>query len=412
MSKIPKLRFKEFYEEWEEKPLEKYGSLINGLTYSPDNIVENGLLVLRSSNIQNGQIAFEDNVYVNLDVAKEYLTQENDILICVRNGSKRLIGKSLLIPKDLPKSTHGAFMTVFRGDSNKFISHWLKTPMFFKEVHKNLGATINSINGSNLKKFKTFFPKKQEQEKIASFLTSVDTKIEQLTRKEELLQQYKKGVMQKIFSQEIRFSPKGTSSQAQGEADDGSEFCDWEDKKLGKISDVRDGTHDSPKYYEEGYPLITSKNLLSNGNIDFKNINLIMEEDYININKRSNVNIGDILFGMIGTIGNPVIVRSEDFAIKNVALIKEKEKLLNKFLIHYLKSSLIEKQFYEQNTGGTQKFIALGVIRNLIIKLPTLEEQNKIANFLSSIDNKIEQTGKQLEQTKEFKKALLQQMFV
>ncbi len=130
------------------------------------------------------QISFEDNVYVNLNVEDEYLTHENDILICVRNGSKRLIGKSLLIPKDLPKSTHGAFMTVFRGDSNKLISHWLKTPMFFKEVHKNLGATINSINGSNLKKFKTFFPTStQEQEKIASFLSSIDKKINQLIKK-------------------------------------------------------------------------------------------------------------------------------------------------------------------------------------------------------------------------------------
>ncbi len=107
-----------------------------------------------------------------------------------------------------------------------------------------------------------------------------------------------------------------------------------------------------------------------------------------------------------------MIICLNGFAIKNVALIKEKDLLQNYFLIQYLKSSLIEKQFYQQNTGGTQKFIALGVIRNLVIKTPSRKEQTKIANFLSSIDSKIEHVQKQLDSTKEFKKALLQQMFV
>jgi len=191
-----------------------------------------------------------------------------------------------------------------------------------------------------------------------------------------------------------------------------SEFGgEWEEKILGKISDVRDGTHDSPKYYDSGYPLITSKNLLANGMIDFQNVNLILEEDYININKRSKVNIGDILFGMIGTIGNPVIVKQEGFAIKNVALIKEQKILLNKFLIHYLKSSFVEKQFYKQNTGGTQKFIALGIIREMIINLPCFEEQIKIANFLSSIDKKIEQLTQKQSLLQQYKKGVMQKLF-
>ena len=120
---------------------------------------------------------------------------------------------------------------------------------------------------------------------------------------------------------------------------------DWEEKKLQNVSDVRDGTHDSPKYVTEGYPFVTSKNLMKNGKIDFSDISYITEEDYININKRSKVDVGDILFGMIGTIGNPVIVEQDGFAIKNVALIKEKDKLLNRYLIQVLKSSVIDRQF-------------------------------------------------------------------
>ena len=186
---------------------------------------------------------------------------------------------------------------------------------------------------------------------------------------------------------------------------------DWEEKKLSDISDVRDGTHESPKYVLDGFPLITSKNLLSNGSIDFENINLVSEEDYTNINKRSKVDINDILFGMIGTIGNPVIVKETGFAIKNVALIKQQKELLNKFMIFYLSGNSIAKQFYIENTGGTQKFLALGVIRSLKIKFPPDTEQQKIAAFLTAVDNKIEQLSKKQALLGEYKKGLMQQIF-
>ena len=186
---------------------------------------------------------------------------------------------------------------------------------------------------------------------------------------------------------------------------------DWEEKKLSDISDVRDGTHESPKYVLDGFPLITSKNLLSNGSIDFENINLVSEEDYTNINKRSKVDINDILFGMIGTIGNPVIVKETGFAIKNVALIKQQKELLNKFMIFYLSGNSIAKQFYIENTGGTQKFLALGVIRSLKIKFPPDTEQQKIAAFLAAVDSKIEQLSKKQALLGEYKKGLMQQIF-
>ena len=195
------IRFKDdngnSYPEWEEMMLGKVGKLINGLTYSPKDISDDGVLVLRSSNIQNNQLSFEDNVYVNIDSFNA--VQENDILICVRNGSKRLIGKNCLIDKDNEGVAFGAFMTIYRSAYNKFIFHLFSHSTYYKYIHKNLGATINSINNNDLKKFKILFPCELEQEKIADFLKSIDCKIKSVSTQIEKTKEFKKGLIQQMF---------------------------------------------------------------------------------------------------------------------------------------------------------------------------------------------------------------------
>ncbi|MDQ1314104.1 MAG: type restriction enzyme protein [Pseudomonadota bacterium] len=156
---------------------------------------------------------------------------------------------------------------------------------------------------------------------------------------------------------------------------------DWPMVELGEVCDVRDGTHDSPKYVLEGYPLITSKNL-KNGFIDFTDVNLITREDLDAINKRSKVDAGDLLMPMIGTIGNPVVADdSREYAVKNVALIKSPKGCLvdNRFLKDVLDSAAMQNQFQRQASGSTQKFIPLGFIRRLAIPLPPLATQQAIA---------------------------------
>ena len=182
------------------------------------------------------------------------------------------------------------------------------------------------------------------------------------------------------------------------------EFNDeWNEYILQSESDVRDGTHDSPKYIDNGYPLITSKNLTDMGTLDFSNVNYLKQEDFDKINQRSKVDIGDILFGMIGTIGKPVKIDRDDFAIKNVALIKEKGLIKNDYLIHYLHSSNINKQFANSQDGGTQKFIALDKIRKLKINMPSRNEQTKIVSLFDLLDKKIELQSKKIEDLKLFK---------
>lgn len=162
------------------------------------------------------------------------------------------------------------------------------------------------------------------------------------------------------------------------------------DKKdeLGVICDVRDGTHDSPQQFDEGIPFITSKNL-NNGNLDLSKITYISKEDYELIAKRSKVDNGDILFGMIGTLGNPVLVNVDFvFAIKNVALIKfyDPSIIERKYLYYYLMSNIVKNYFENESKGGIQKYIPLGFIRAMKIPLPEINVQKKI---IAEIDSKI-----------------------
>ena len=186
---------------------------------------------------------------------------------------------------------------------------------------------------------------------------------------------------------------------------------DWEQRKLGEVSDVRDGTHDSPKYQSIGHPFVTSKNV-KNGYITYDDIQYISDEDFAEINKRSKVDINDILMGMIGTIGNMALIRTEpDFAIKNVALIKDTKQINYLYLYHLLQSPFIEKQLTSGMDGGTQKFVSLGNVRNLNVIYPSDIEQDKIGCYFEKLDHLITLHQRKCDETKKLKKFMLQKMF-
>ena len=171
----------------------------------------------------------------------------------------------------------------------------------------------------------------------------------------------------------------------------------WEMMELGEVCDVRDGTHDSPKYHSQGIPLITSRNLKS-GYVDFKNVKYISQEDHNNISKRSKVDKGDVLFAMIGTIGYPIVVETnKDFSIKNIALFKFKnnKKLLNLFFKYLLESTYTREHLLPQSRGGSQKFISLTNFRKFIIPLPSLNIQKEIVAKIEE-EKKIVESNKTL----------------
>ena len=194
---------------------------------------------------------------------------------------------------------------------------------------------------------------------------------------------------------------------------------DWDTAISGEILDVRDGTHDTPKYIEEPvHPLVTSKNL-KNGVIDLSNVKYISQDSFLEINKRSKVDIGDVLFAMIGTIGNPVVITKEpNYSIKNVGLFKNIHNVIDSKLLGYFLDSIT---FYSQLErrqflkGTTQKFIPLGHLRKLEIPLASLPEQRaivaKIEELFSDLDKGIADLKKAQDQLKVYRQAVLKKAF-
>ena len=171
---VPKLRFKEFNDEWISKKLGDIGISIIGLTYNPNNINSNGVIVLKSNNIKNGKLDLSNMVRVNKKITPNLYIQNEDILICSRNGSSQLVGKCCIIKSKNELMTFGAFMTVFRSQYNKFIYQLMNTINYRRQVLKNNGTTINQITNNDLNNFSFYLPSLEEQTKIADFLSLID----------------------------------------------------------------------------------------------------------------------------------------------------------------------------------------------------------------------------------------------
>ncbi|WP_413481186.1 restriction endonuclease subunit S [Latilactobacillus sakei] len=197
---IPRLRFKEFNGDWEQRKLDDVVEFYSGLTYSPDNVQEDGTFVLRSSNVKNGEIIDADNVYVSHEVVNSGNVQEGDVIVVVRNGSRDLIGKHAQIKRQMDNTVIGAFMTGVRSETPDFTNAMLDTQQFAVEINKNLGATINQITTGAFKKMQFVVPKdRDEREAIGTFFRSIDDTITLQQNEIEQLQQLKQAYLQKLF---------------------------------------------------------------------------------------------------------------------------------------------------------------------------------------------------------------------
>ena len=181
--------------------LSEVADFLQGLTYSPSDVANAGLLVLRSSNIQNGTLSFDDCVYVDKSIPESLQVKCADVIMCVRNGSKSLVGKTALIPIDMPKTTWGAFMMIVRSKLNDtYIFHYLNSQMFFSQVFKDTGtATINQITKGILNECRLPLPPVEERKKISKMLSIFDAKIYNAERTLYALKETRKALLQQLF---------------------------------------------------------------------------------------------------------------------------------------------------------------------------------------------------------------------
>ena len=388
----PKLRFKEFEGDWEKKTLGEVVKFSNGRR-----------IPLSESDRQKRQGTYR---YYGasgvIDYIDDYIFDGQYILIG-EDGANILTRSSTLafvVEGKFWVNNHAHIFQSKKGDNN-FLATYLESLNYEKY---NSGTAQPKLNLENLKKVIVADPSKEEQTKIASFLSNVDEKISQLTQKHALLSQYKQGMMQKLFSQQIRFK-----------ADDGSKFGKWVNKKIIEIADYVDFRGKTPKKVDNGILLVTAKNIRF-GYIDYEvSREYIGSDDFEEVMRRGCAKIGDVLITTEAPLGNVASVDREDIALaQRVIKYRGKEGILNNA---FLKQKFLSEDFQaliaSKATGGTVQGIKGSTLHNLEIYIPQdIEEQTKIANFLSSIDQKIEVVAQQIEQAKQWKKGLLQQMFV
>ena len=260
------------------------------------------------------------------------------------------------------------------------------------------GATFKELSGGKLKEVTVPVPPLAEQQRIVGLL---DEAFEGLATAKSNAEKNLQNA-RALFESHLQsvFTQRGLG---------------WVETTLGQAYDVRDGTHDSPKYHATGYPLITSKNLKREG-LSFDDVRLISEQDYTKINERSAVHKGDVLFAMIGTIGNPTLVEVEpNFAIKNVALFKNPKGQSGAFLKHYLDSGMVISKMMKEAKGTTQKFVGLGYLRAFPINLPPLASQLKLVEELDELAEETQRLARLYERKhaalEALKKSLLHQAF-
>jgi type I restriction enzyme S subunit len=192
-------------EDWSAPTMGEIGEPLIGLTYTPGDVSSYGTLVLRSSNVQDGRLAFDDNVFVQMDVPDRATTRAGDILVCVRNGSRRLIGKCALIDDRTAGAAFGAFMSVFRSDMNRFVFFQFQSSTVQRQIGEVLGATINQITNRDMRAFRIPVPPTlAEREAIADVLSDIGSEIIALDTKLAKAGQIKQGMMHNLLTGRIR----------------------------------------------------------------------------------------------------------------------------------------------------------------------------------------------------------------
>lgn len=409
----------EIPESWEWVRLIDLCSLISDGTHKTPAYVEYGVPFISVKDISSGVMDFSNVKYITREEHEKLISrckpEMNDVLLC-RIGT---LGKAIKICTDKEFSIFVSLglLKLIEADVADYIVQVINSGYGYRWIDDNKvggGTHTNKINLDTLRGMPIPIPPLEEQHRIVAKIEEILPYIDQYDKAYTKLEIFNKKFPEDMKKSILQMAMQGKLVEQrpeEGTADglyeqivaekaqlikDGKikkekplpEIAEdeipyeipssWRWVRFSEVMDVRDGTHDSPKYIETGIPLVTSKNI-SGGGLYFSNVKYISREDADKINERSNVDTGDILFAMIGSIGNPVIVNKDrEFCVKNVALFKNYDK--SKMCIEYVYWFLYREQYIMKKvaSGGVQSFISLKVFRNYLFPLPPFEEQKRI----------------------------------
>ena len=408
--KVPKLRFPEFSGDWSKTTLSNIvirvesGISVNSEDFPVKNRNEAG--VLKTSCIMQGIFKeIENKKIIPQEVERAKISLVKNTILVSRMNTPQLVGESGFIADDYPHLfiPDRLWMLFFNEklSNTKFISLLMirdKFRMSLSDIATGTSNSMKNISKTNFLSIPITLSSEPEQSKIADFLTNVDDKIQQLTQKKELLEQYKKGIVQQMFSQQIRFKD-----------DNGNNYPNWQEKELKEIAEVNPKSENLPNNFY--YVDLESVN---NGRVGTLN--------YINSNDAPSraqrvLSQNDILFQMVRPYQRNNLLfsfTSEDnyVASTGYAQLRARENYDYKFIFQMLLTENFVNTVMLRCTGTSYPAVNSSDLSTITINIPKYEEQVKIADFLTSLDDKITQVNNNLEQTKLFKKSLLQQLFI
>jgi type I restriction enzyme S subunit len=393
---VPKLRFKEFTDKWQKVPLNLFTNIYGGYAFKSENLLnyKAKYQVIKMGNVNNNTLNLEKNPsYLNTISQKElpYLLEKNDIILTLTGTfGKKDFGYSYQIKNEtnlLLNQRLAVFKITNSNYSANFLKYILLNNTFLNKFFRfSVGGTGNQANVSiqDIKSFKIPFPKLEEQNKIANFLTTVDKKITNLENTIISLENQKKGLLQQIFSQKLRFKDKN-----------GNNYPNWEKKKIGLICSISTGKSNTQDKIDNGkYPFY-----VRSATIERSSKYLYDEEATLTVG--DGVGTGKVFHYVNGKY---------DLHQRCYRMFNFKNTHAKYF--YYFFSSHFYNRVKRMSAKNSVDSVRMNMISDMIINLPCLEEQTKIADFLSAFDRKLDNQKAQLEHWKQIKKGLLQQMFV
>ena len=411
----PALRFPTFNGNWSKSILQDLSkkSISYGIVQTGKHI-ENGIPCLRVVDLTRDEIIIDELITTSEKISNSYkktILEKDELMIALRG----VIGHTQIVTENLVgfNLTRGIARVAPKKKiiSPQFLFKYLNSPKNQKafDRRKN-GSALKEIPIGELRKFPVKYPSLPEQQKIASFLTAFDQRIQLLQKKKTKLEEYKKGVMQKLFSQEIRFKDEN-----------GNDFPDWEEKKLGDIGEFKTSSVD--KKIDENLPLVYLVNYMNvyrHETISNANREKLMQVSATETQLVSNdLKKGDILFTPSSEtpsdIGHSVVIFEDlENTLYSYHLMRFRPTIdIDLMYSHYFCNiPSVLRQISSFATGSTRFTISVDSFSKIQVSIPSLPEQKKIARFLTSLDELIESLGKEIEETTTFKKGLLQKMFV